>query len=43
MWPNEWKKLDMDPRFHKVDTVFPGIDTWPDNDEEAEEEYLRLI
>ena len=43
VWPWQWRKLDLDPRFVKEDATFPGIENWPDTDEEAEEEYLRLI
>jgi len=42
-WPKEWKKLNEDPKFVKQEWDFPGIDTWPETDEEAREEYLVSI
>ena len=43
VWPKEWRRLREDPKFEKEETEFPGIDDWPDNDEEAYDEYVISI
>ena len=46
-WPREWKKLDPEFKRKEEDGTliipeFPGIDNWPENDEDAEQMYLDL-
>jgi len=43
VWPKAWKRLGEDHKFRREITDWPNLDFWPEDEEEAYDEYIHII